>query len=184
MARVEFAHYFVGEGKGDDGSLPEMFTADESSGHAVHEGNTAFARKWLSRDRSIDADQIGFDGKRWPLSQAYCLDIMRRELPEEPRHYRIIVSPEKAAGDQLDMQEFGKELIARVESDYSRQFYWVASAHHNTDHPHLHIGIRGMDTKMEPVLIHPPYRRTGIRNRAREILYERLGSAKELRRAG
>jgi type IV secretory pathway VirD2 relaxase len=109
---------------------------------------------------------------------------MRREMVDEPRHYRLIVSPEDPCGRQIDMQEFAREFMSRVEADYSRQFHWVASAHYNTDHPHLHIGIRGMDTKMEPVLFHEPYQKNGFKRRAREILYERLGSAKELRRAG
>lgn len=178
LTRVQFADYLVGEGKGPDGVLPLMFTARDL------DPPKAFRDAWLTRDKTLDSEQIGFDGKRWPLQQAWCVEIMRAPLPEENRHYRLTVSPAARWGHVVDMQEFAQRLMERVESDLDRRLNWVASAHHNTDHPHIHVGIRGVDQKHEPVFFPKPYWEDGIRRRGRGVLAELLAERKGERRAG
>lgn len=183
LERAQFAHYIVGEGKGDDGTLPEMFTADDDV-------PSAFAAAWLRRDQSLDSSEPGFNAletspsKRWPLKQAWCADILRRDMPHEPRHFRLVVSPEELYGKQIELREFTRELMERVESDNFRRLYWVASEHHNTDHPHVHIGIRGLDTIGQPVHFAGPYANKGFRYRAREVLAEAFNVGKRVSRAG
>lgn len=180
LSRIEFADYLVGEGKGSDGKLPSMFPPTDDV-------PKDFKTKWMLRDKSVDVEQIGFDGKRWPLQQAWCVDVMRRPLVDEPRHFRLMVAPEPKAGTQLspdDMRDFGRELMNRVSDDIGRQILWVGAAHFNTDEPHLHFGIRGMDELAEPVYFHQRYIKRGFEWRARELLAETVGSRKEVRRAG
>jgi hypothetical protein len=178
LDRTKFAHYLVGEGKGEDGVLPEMFTADDD------DVPKAFRDAWLRRDRSIDDRQPGFDGKRWTLRQAWCADILRREMPGEPRHFRLVVSPESTYGKLIDLKEFGRELLERVEVDNFRKLNWVASAHFNTPRPHLHFGIRGLDTEGKEVHFPSGYVRVGFKHRAREILHEAFGQKKRVSHAG
>lgn len=181
MTRAEFAHYLVGEGKGEhDDHAPPMFMMDADDRNVPK----AFAEKWIRRDRSLDPNQPGSDGKNWPLYQAYCVHVLREPMYGEPRHYRLMVSPEEKYGVQTDMPEFTRALMTRINDDMKRELIWVASAHYNTPRPHVHIGVRGMDTRAEPVYFHKQYWQEGIRDRAREILWENFGSGKGVRRAG
>lgn len=180
LSRSQFAHYLVGEGKGEDGVLPEMFTSDDDP-------PSAFRDAWLRRDRSVDDREPGFNGKHWPLMQAWCADVMRRELYEEPRYFRVVVSPEQRVGRQMGksaMQVFTRSLMRGVEEDCFRQFHWAASAHFNTDHPHVHIGIRGQDKSGRPVVLRARYVKYGFEWRARTLLAEMFPAEKKVRRAG
>src|SRR5207244_13125144 len=87
--------------------------------------------------------------------------------------FKIIVSPE--FGDRLNLQQYSRELLHRMEHDLGAQLEWVAAVHHNTEHPHVHIALRGVDKK--GILIHLPreYIRGGLRERAEEIATEALG---------
>lgn len=178
LNRVGFAQYLIGEGKGEDGTLPTMFTA------ADHDPPKAFRDAWLRRDRSIDPEQIGWDGQRWPIQQAWCAEILRQRLVDEPRHYRLMVSPAEKWGKQVDMQEFAQRLMTHVETDLRRRFYWVASAHYNTDRPHIHVGIRGMDREHAPVFFPKPYVKSGIMWRGQAVLAEMIAEQKAVKRAG
>lgn len=170
LQRNELAHYLVGEGKGDDGSLPPMFTREDSP------ASDAFASAWLRRDKSVDATRPGFDGKRWPLNQAWCADILCRDMPGELRHFRLMASPESHVGTHVDMQRFARELMQRVDDDLHRITLWSASAHYNTDNPHVHIGVRGVDALGREVYFPGPYAQRGFEYRARQVLGELLAA--------
>jgi type IV secretory pathway VirD2 relaxase len=45
----------------------------------------------------------------------------------------------------LNLQQHTRELMKRMERDLRTRLEWIAAIHHNTDHPHVHIAIRGMD---------------------------------------
>lgn len=182
LQRNELAHYLVGEGKGDDGSLPPMFTREDSS------PSDAFASAWLRRDKSVDGARPGFDGKRWPLHQAWCADILCRDMPGELRHFRLMASPESHVGSSVDMQRFARELMQRVDDDLRRVTFWTASAHYNTDNPHVHIGVRGVDANGREVYFPGPYADRGFEYRARQVLgalmAEQANPGKQVLRAG
>jgi hypothetical protein len=55
------------------------------------------------------------------------------------------------------------------------QLEWVAAVHHNTEHPHVHIALRGVDEKGIPLRLPREYIRGGLRERAEEIATEALG---------
>lgn len=182
LKRTELAHYLVGEGKGDDGTLPAMFTREDLP------PSDAFASSWLRRERSSDAGRPGFDGKRWPLSQAWCAEILCRDIPGEIRHFRLMASPEQHVGRRVDMQRFARDLMQRVDDDLRRKTLWSASAHYNTDNPHVHIGVRGVDADGKEVYFPGPYASRGFEYRARqvlgELLAERAKAEKQVLRAG
>jgi hypothetical protein len=166
LSPKDFATYMVGDGKGLDGGLPEMFMRD-------YEVPRDSAVGWLKRDRTThDAEQPG----KIALLQAYCTHLLRKELPGEPLHYRVVVSfrPEDSA--YLDLSEFTRELMERVEHDVSQRLVWVGSAHHNTDNDHVHIGIRGLDTQWRAFHMRPAYMNRGFRWRANALLDEVLPS--------
>jgi type IV secretory pathway VirD2 relaxase len=91
----------------------------------------------------------------------------------DERLFKIIVSPE--FGDRLNLHQYTRELLLRMEHDLGVQLEWVAAVHHNTEHPHVHIALRGVDEKGIPLRLPREYIRGGLRERAEEIATEALG---------
>ncbi|MCU7895557.1 MAG: hypothetical protein KZQ66_01575 [Candidatus Thiodiazotropha sp. (ex Lucinoma aequizonata)] len=56
---------------------------------------------------------------------------------------------------------------------------WEAVNHYNTDNPHSHVVVHGIDTEGQDVFIDREYISNGIRNRAREIVTTELGERLE-----
>jgi type IV secretory pathway VirD2 relaxase len=101
-----------------------------------------------------------------------------RETLEQPRlgerhQFRFIVSPEDAR--DLDLTEYVRELMKRVESDLGRSIEWAAVNHHDTDHPHAHIVVRGVCREGRQLRMGRAYIARGIRWSAQELATERLG---------
>lgn len=95
----------------------------------------------------------------------------------EPHHIRLIVSPEDGAA--LDLTRYTRELMAQVEKDLGRELNWEAVNHYNTDNPHAHVVIHGIDKEGREVYIDREYISNGIRNRARELATNELGERLE-----
>jgi phage/plasmid primase-like uncharacterized protein/type IV secretory pathway VirD2 relaxase len=87
--------------------------------------------------------------------------------------WKIIVSPEN--GHLLDMEQHVRDLMAAIESDLGYQLDWRHAIHNNTDHPHVHIVIRGVDATGRKVHIPPNYIKEGMRNRSAELATAKLG---------
>lgn len=94
-------------------------------------------------------------------------------LAGEPRQFRFIVAPEDGA--ELDLQAFARGLVARMEQDLGRKLVWAAVNHHNTDHPHVHLIVRGLDAAGRPVRIPAAYIKREMRWRAQELATRELG---------
>ena len=124
-----------------------------------------------SATQSGKAAEAGFDATAQRLNIATTLDKWQDAADE--RLFKIIVSPEFA--DRLNLQQFARELMHRMEHDLSAQLEWVAAVHHNTEHPHVHIALRGVDKKEIPIRLPREYIRGGLRERAEEIATEALG---------
>jgi type IV secretory pathway VirD2 relaxase len=101
-----------------------------------------------------------------------------RETFERPRigerhQFRFIVSPEDAR--DLDLTDYVRELMKRVESDLGRSVEWAAVNHHDTDHPHAHVIVRGVCREGRPLRMDRAYIGRGFRWSAQELATERLG---------
>jgi len=101
-----------------------------------------------------------------------------REIKDEPHSFRLIVSPEDA--NEIDLTRFTKDFMRQVEKDLGRELEWTAANHYNTDNPHVHIIIRGLDKEGKELRINPEYISHGMRNRAREIVTRELGLRTDL----
>src|SRR6267378_2285890 len=117
------------------------------------------------------AAHAGFNAAKQNLNIAATLGNWQRAGDE--RLFKIIVSPE--FGDRLNLQQHTRELMKRIERDLRAQLQWVAAVHHNTEHPHVHIAVRGIDDKGMPLRLPREYIREGLRERAEEIATEALG---------
>ena len=117
------------------------------------------------------AAEAGFSATEKNLNIATTLDNWQKAGDE--RLFKIIVSPEFAG--RLNLQQHTRELMKRIKRDLGTQLEWVAAVHHNTEHPHVHIAVRGIDDKGMPLRFPREYIREGMRERAEEIATEALG---------
>ncbi|MAB10656.1 DUF3363 domain-containing protein [Hyphomonas sp.] len=102
------------------------------------------------------------------------------ERSEGDRHqFRIIVSPEDGVA-LGDLREHTRALMTQMERDLGTRLDWVAVDHHNTGHPHTHIAVRGKDARGEDLVIAPDYLKSGLRQRAADLVTERLGPRRDL----
>jgi type IV secretory pathway VirD2 relaxase len=125
----------------------------------------------------IERDGVERDGSKGELygdSERTCRrDRLSAELSKEAHQFRFIVSPEDGA--ELDLREFTRSLMREVESDLGRRLIWGAVNHHDTDNPHVHIVVRGVDLDGHPLRIDREYITQGMRWRAQEVATLELG---------
>ncbi|MDO5693505.1 MAG: DUF3363 domain-containing protein [Pseudomonadota bacterium] len=92
----------------------------------------------------------------------------------DPRMFKFILSPEFGQ-DMESMERFTKDFMAKLEKDLGVPLEWVAVDHYNTDHPHVHVAMRGVDRDGQELLLRPDYVKTTLRHRAQEAATEQLG---------
>ncbi len=96
------------------------------------------------------------------------------------RLWKLVVSPE--AGDGIDLQAHARSLVGQMEEDLGTKLEWAAIDHHDTDHPHVHVAIRGVDDRGRGLQLPRDYVRHGIRGRSQEFLTRSLGPRLDLDR--
>ena len=67
---------------------------------------------------------------------------------DDRHHFRFIVSPEDAP-EMADLKGYARELVGQMEKDLGIKLDWVAVDHWNTQHPHVHIIVRGGRVTLE-----------------------------------
>lgn len=97
---------------------------------------------------------------------------------DDRHHFRIIVSPEDVA-ELTDLREYTRDLARQMEADLVTSLDWVAVDHWNTDNPHVHLLLRGVDEKGEDLVIARDYIGHGLRSRAEELALAELGPKPE-----
>ncbi|WP_421871866.1 relaxase/mobilization nuclease domain-containing protein [Nitratireductor rhodophyticola] len=93
-------------------------------------------------------------------------------------HFRFIVSPEDA-GDMTDLRAFTRDLARQMEADLDTKLDWVAVDHWNTDNPHVHLIVRGVDQTGADLVISRDYISRGLRSRAEDLVSIELGPKPE-----
>jgi type IV secretory pathway VirD2 relaxase len=136
--------------------------------------------------RYIERDGVERDGSKGVLYGAdgpAHLETFEQPRPGEKHQFRLIVSPED--GGELDLTGYVRRLMATVERDLGRKLEWAAVNHYDTDHPHAHIVIRGVDQDGRELRLDRAYISRGLRWRAQELATEELGPRHEfeIRRA-
>lgn len=97
---------------------------------------------------------------------------------DDRHHFRIIVSPEDAA-DLTDLREYTRDLVRQMEADLGTRLDWVAVDHWNTDNPHVHLLVRGINDQGGDLVIARDYIGHGLRSRAEELASAELGPKPE-----
>jgi type IV secretory pathway VirD2 relaxase len=94
-------------------------------------------------------------------------------------HFRFIVSPDDA-GELSSLRGFTRELMDQVSRDLGTQLDWVSVDHWNTEHPHVHILVRGRADDGSDLVISRDYIGSGLRARAGDLVTRELGPRSEL----
>ena len=58
-------------------------------------------------------------------------------------------------------------MVKRIERDLATKLLWAAVNHFNTDHPHIHLVIRGIDQAGNEVRFPAPYIKDFLESGAR-----------------
>ena len=136
--------------------------------------------------RYIQRDGVERDGRPGllygPSGQVAAATFEQPRFYEE-RQFRLIISPEDA-GD-LDLTLYVRRLMAQIERDVCQPLEWAAVNHYNTDHPHAHVVVRGVDLEGCAVRFDRDYIARGMRERAQELATQELGprSLEDVQRA-
>jgi type IV secretory pathway VirD2 relaxase len=91
----------------------------------------------------------------------------------DPRLWKLIVSPE--FGERADLERLTRDLMARMEKDLGTRLEWVAVVHRNTEHPHVHIALRGVRDDGAPLDLPRDYVKRGVRAIAEDFCTRQLG---------
>ena len=91
----------------------------------------------------------------------------------DERMFKIIVSPE--FGERMDVENHTRDLMRRIERSLLTKLEWVAVVHHNTEHMHVHIALRGLDDRGASLRLAPAFIQSGIRRHAEELATRELG---------
>jgi type IV secretory pathway VirD2 relaxase len=106
-------------------------------------------------------------------------DAFAERCRQDRHHFRFIVSPDDAL-EMADLREFTGALMTKAEKDLGTRLDWAAIDHWNTEHPHVHIIVRGVADNGQNLVISRDYIRQGMRGRAGELITRELGPKTEL----
>jgi hypothetical protein len=111
---------------------------------------------------------------RLGLAQEHSLGRLAESWQQagDKRIFKIILSPEDATAD---FQRTAADLVAQIEQHTGAPVEWGGVVHHNTDHPHAHIVVRGRLPSGEPLKLPPALIRRGLREAVQSSLTRQLG---------
>ncbi|ALA17771.1 MULTISPECIES: VirD2 family relaxase/mobilization nuclease [unclassified Chelatococcus] len=98
---------------------------------------------------------------------------------DDRHHFRFIVSPDDAL-EMSDLKSFTRDLVGQMEKDLGSGLDWVAVDHWNTEHPHVHLIVRGVRDDGQDLVISRDYIKEGMRDRARDLITQELGPRTDL----
>jgi type IV secretory pathway VirD2 relaxase len=117
------------------------------------------------------------DGGRAPLFTTEGTSVNREAFctaaKKDPFQFRLILSPER--GDHPALTAYARAFMRQVETDLGTPVPWVAAAHYNTDHHHVHVVIRPRDARGQLFKISRDYLSQGLRARAAELEWSMEG---------
>ncbi|MEC5323361.1 relaxase/mobilization nuclease domain-containing protein [Aurantimonas sp. A3-2-R12] len=127
------------------------------------------------------------DGEKAHLFGPEADDVDAKDFVErcedDRHHFRFIVSPEDAV-EMSDLKTFTRDLMGQMKKDLGTKLDWVGVDHWNTEHPHIHVIVRGRADDGQDLVISRDYIKEGMRARAQDLITQELGprTDQEIRR--
>lgn len=132
-------------------------------------GQWAAHGRYLARE-SANSDGVGFTVNNEDIAISATLGEWQKA--GDPRLFKMIVSPE--FGERLDLKSHTRNLMTRLSQELGSELDWVAVAHFNTGHPHVHVAIRGVNATGNLRLPRDVIKHS-IRCHAEDLCTEQLG---------
>jgi len=119
---------------------------------------------------------------RESATRAGFVDISARldewQKANDERLWKLIISPE--FGDRVDLKRLTRDLIERMEKDLGTALEWAAVEHYNTEHPHVHVVVRGLRADGTALRMSRDYIQHGVRSISEHLCTCQLGYRTEL----
>ncbi len=129
-------------------------------------------REGVTRDgapgRLFDARQKGVDAAEFA-----------ERCDGDRHHFRFIVSPEDGP-EMAELKAFTRDLMGQAAKDLGTGLDWVAVEHWDTQHPHVHVLVRGRADDGRDLVISRDYISEGLRSRAQTLITQELGLRTDL----
>lgn len=135
--------------------------------------------RYLARESAAggaDGKGAGFSRDRDAVDMSSELDAWQKA--GDQRLWKLIVSPE--FGDRVDLRRLTRDLLERMAADLGTDLKWLAVEHYNTEHPHVHIVVRGLRDDGEVLRMSRQYVQQGIRDTAEHLCTRQLGYRTQL----
>ena len=114
----------------------------------------------------IQRDGVGKDEEKGRLfskkEQEISANDLTKPITGEKHQFRFIVSPED--GHDIDLEKFEKNIMKQVKIDTGQKLIWGAASHYNTNNPHVHIVVRGIDKFGDQVWLDREYISRELKN--------------------
>jgi type IV secretory pathway VirD2 relaxase len=130
--------------------------------------------RYIARESAThggDPRAVGFNATEESIDIAARLEGWQKTNDE--RLWKLIVSPE--FGDRVDLKRLTRDLISQMEIDLGTRLEWIAAAHFNTEHPHVHVAVRGVAAEGRPLRLSRDFIREGIRHITEDLCTRQLG---------
>ena len=135
--------------------------------------------RYIARESAThggDPKAVGFNATEESIDIAARLEDWQKTNDEHL--WKLIVSPE--FGDRVDLKRLTRDLISQMETDLGTRLEWVAAAHFNTEHPHVHVALRAVGAEGRVLRLSRDFIREGIRDIAEDLCTRQLGYRTEL----
>ncbi len=132
--------------------------------------------RYIAREGAAGQKSAGFSNESAGTEPSQALDRWQKE--GDARLWKFIVSPE--FGERVDLEQLTHELMQKMEGDLGTRLEWVAVRHFNTEHPHVHVALRGRRDDGSVLDLPREYVKAGIRLIAEDLCTRQLGYRTEL----
>lgn len=126
---------------------------------------------YIQREAAVANGEALFGNDGVETDTARTLDDWQKA--GDKRLFRLIISPEN--GSNLDMRRLTEDTMRRLEKQLDAKLEWTAAVHTNTDHPHVHVALRGVTQEGKQLVIPKDVVRTKLRAMIEEEATAQLG---------
>ena len=120
--------------------------------------------------------ELGFNEARQGIDIADRLETWQSN--GDRLFWKLILSPE--FGDWIDLERLTRDVMKDMEKDLGSKLEWVPVAHHNTEHPHVHVALRGIRDDGQSLQLDRRYIKEGIRAVAEDYCSRQIGYRTDL----
>lgn len=125
---------------------------------------------YMQHEKGPDRADARLFGAR---DQALHVDRLQGQAQQDRHQFWFLFSPMDATPQTL--QPIVQATMAQMQRDLHRPLDWVGAVHHDTDHLHAHVLLRGCDRKGKDLYIAKQYLMQGVRDRVRMFSTYYLG---------